>query len=407
MSTTTPMIQKYQSQNDNNTSFKFKQEQNDYFVASFEPDFSLLSNEDINNANTAKNTLSKFNKFKNVDPIPFSFNKTNINNNNNNNFAIFGSELKRDNSQRSFSLDLTNHNTDPLAPLSGFNQSLVYDDILNPSFTNNTGSNSNVNYNNSDKTSLIESSESTGDDENNSPVFSPRSFVSRPSSISSSSINEIVDAVVKSRNGKRERTRRVRKVKASHNDIEKKYRLSINDKIVQLRDLVPTIRYGYKEISKIPLEQNDVDTLDGLQPTRKMNKGTILNKTIEYIKHLEAKCQNYKSLNDDLISKISNDKSLALMGTDSTSSSASSVISSTVVTPTTVKLENQLPIIPSQQKFNLNILQNMNDQIRLNKEDEPFSPLDKVFIDNNNNNNNNNMNAENVSNNLFKLDNFS
>lgn len=403
---TTPMIQKYQSQNES-TSFKFKQEQNDYFVASFEPDFSLLSNED--NMKQYNNTVAKINnKFKNIDPTPFSFNNKTLNNNNNNNssssFAGFGSDLKRDNSQRSFSLDLTNHNnnnTDPLA-LGTFNQPLVYDDILNPSFTTNNITINNSSSNNSDKNSLIESAESTGDDENNSPVFSPRSFMSRPSSISSSSINEIVNAVVKSNNGKRERTRRVRKVKASHNDIEKKYRLSINDKIVQLRNLVPTIRYGYKEISKIPLEQNDIDTLDGLQPTRKMNKGTILNKTIEYIKHLEAKCQNYKALNDDLISKISNNnidnKSVSFM---SANPSSSSEASSTVVTPT-VKLESQLPIIPSQQKFNLNILQNsnMNDnQIRLNKEDEPFSPLDKVFLDTNN--------SGNVNNTLFKMDNFS
>ncbi|CAL9732220.1 hypothetical protein MOUN0_N04984 [Monosporozyma unispora] len=395
---TTPIIKKSQTSPDSPL-FRIKKEneESEHFLASFEPDFSLLSNGDD------KNVISpKMNKSKSLDPVAFS---SNSKTSNNNNFVLFGSELKRDNSQRSFSLDLTNksaltnHNTSDPLELGVFHQSLVHDNILNPTFT--TGNNDEEDDDNtvSAKALLMEFADSTGDDdENNSPVFSPRSFISRPSSISSSSINEIVSAVVASRDGKRERTRRVRKVKASHNDIEKKYRLSINDKIVQLRNLVPTIRYGYKEISNIPLEQNDIETLDGLEPTRKMNKGTILNKTIEYIKHLEAKCEQYKSLNDDLLNKMSNDNSLNLT---TTVSSASSTTSSTVVTPM-VKLEKQIPLIPSQQEFNLNILQNsaMDDQTIIgNKDDEPFSPLAKVFIDNND--------SEVVNNNLFKFDNFS
>lgn len=89
-----------------------------------------------------------------------------------------------------------------------------------------------------------------------------------------------------------------RKKKTSHNVIEKKYRLNINDKISQLRDIVPTISVTYKELLKIPIEQQDIIDLDGLEPTHKLNKGSILNKTIEYIKHLQKRCDEYKGRND-------------------------------------------------------------------------------------------------------------
>lgn len=89
-----------------------------------------------------------------------------------------------------------------------------------------------------------------------------------------------------------------RKKKTSHNVIEKKYRLNINDKISQLRDIVPTISVTYKELLKIPIEQQDIINLDGLEPTHKLNKGSVLNKTIEYIKHLQKRCDEYKGRND-------------------------------------------------------------------------------------------------------------
>ncbi|CCK68757.1 Hms1p KNAG_0B03160 [Huiozyma naganishii CBS 8797] len=92
-----------------------------------------------------------------------------------------------------------------------------------------------------------------------------------------------------------------KKVKASHNDIEKKYRTSINSKIAELSELVPTIRYGQKESSSEEITQKDIDDLDGLQPTKKLNKGTILTKTIEYLTHLENKCNEYKMLNKKLM----------------------------------------------------------------------------------------------------------
>lgn len=317
------------------------------------------------------------------------------------------SNLKKDNSQtflprtRSFSLDLTNlYSVNNVDNINGLSQT--------PTFTNHDFNSTNIlsskqyhNGNtNSHSTSVV-----VGDEDSNSDdvVFSPRNLLSRPSSISSSSLNEIVDAVAKAKKIGKEKKRRVKKVKASHNDIERKYRLSINDKIVQLRNLVPTIRYGFKEISNIPLDQSDLDALDGLEPTKKLNKGTILNKTIEYIKHLEAKCEQYKKLNLELTKTLAhnNNHSIIAPPPSISSSTTSSVISSTVVTPS-IKTENHLPIVlPMQQEFNLNLLQDSTigggHAMTKKQKEETFTPLAKAFVENN---------ASNGGNNLFKFESF-
>ncbi|AMD19861.1 HCL290Cp [Eremothecium sinecaudum] len=76
----------------------------------------------------------------------------------------------------------------------------------------------------------------------------------------------------------------------SHNVIEKKYRTNINDKILQLREIVPALRVAAKIEEGSTVTEEDCIQLDGLEPARKLNKASILIKTIEYIKHLEGKC---------------------------------------------------------------------------------------------------------------------
>lgn len=351
--------------------------------------------------------------------------------NTNNGSMVTGGDSKGASSQiffpetRSFSLDLSN-----LSSLNDTDETnnLSQTSIFNPTFTQHGFTSTDVlsskQFGNSntdlDATSAMlgDLATSIGDEDSNSDsaLFSPRTFLSRPSSISSSSLNEIVDEVSKSKRIGKERRRRVKKVKASHNDIERKYRLSINDKIVQLRNLVPTIRYGFKELSNIPLDQSDIDALDGLEPTKKLNKGTILNKTIEYIKHLELKCEQYKILNAELNSRLTNSQPVTVLPASMSSSTSSSVMSSTVVTPS-VKMETHLPTIPMQQESNLNILQNsymgdfqlmannnnnknknnISNNTSNNKHEESFSPLAKVFIENDLNNGDNN---------LFKFESF-
>ncbi|KAH8887534.1 HLH-domain-containing protein [Thozetella sp. PMI_491] len=70
--------------------------------------------------------------------------------------------------------------------------------------------------------------------------------------------------------------------RAAHNDIERKYRTNLKDKIAELRDAVPSLR----TISEV-----DGDELDGSQPSRapKVSKGTVLTKATEYIHYLERR----------------------------------------------------------------------------------------------------------------------
>lgn len=351
-------------------------------------------------------------------PIPQLNNNSKVNTSNeqqintDNWFIPFDSNLKRECSQtflprtRSFSFDLSNlyslnngDNTNNVSQTPFFNTTFTHNDL---NFTEALYSNKRSNNGNVDESQLAnvmsgETSTSLGDEDSSnsdSIIFSPRTFLSRPSSISPDSLNEIVDSVIKSKKVGKERKLHVKKVKASHNDIERKYRLGINDKIVQLRNLVPTIRYGFKEISNIPLEQSDIDALDGLEPTKKLNKGTILNKTIEYIKHLEAKCEQYKNLNSELTNRLASNQFVVVPPSSIASSKSSKSVSSTVVTPS-IKNKSQPQNATMQQDFNTNV---EDDRLVGNKQYESISPLTKVFIENNSGNDGNN---------LFEFGNFS
>ena len=81
--------------------------------------------------------------------------------------------------------------------------------------------------------------------------------------------------------------------KTSHNVIEKRYRNNLNDKILELRDSVPSLRVT----SKPNGEEDGSEDLEGLTPAHKLNKSTIMAKATEYIRHLEKR---NKSMSDDL-----------------------------------------------------------------------------------------------------------
>ena len=70
--------------------------------------------------------------------------------------------------------------------------------------------------------------------------------------------------------------------KTSHNMIEKRYRLKLNDKILALRNAVPALRTDQKS----PEGETSNEPSKG-GPSSKLNKGTVLAKATEYIKQLE------------------------------------------------------------------------------------------------------------------------
>ncbi|KAF2725923.1 hypothetical protein K431DRAFT_299645 [Polychaeton citri CBS 116435] len=80
--------------------------------------------------------------------------------------------------------------------------------------------------------------------------------------------------------------------KTSHNVIEKRYRNNLNDKIVELKNSVPSLR----AMNKANKGERNED-LEGLTAAHKHNKATIMAKATEYIKHLETR---NKSLAEEL-----------------------------------------------------------------------------------------------------------
>lgn len=84
-----------------------------------------------------------------------------------------------------------------------------------------------------------------------------------------------------------------KKEKTSHNMIEKRYRTNINDKILALRDCVPSLRCVVNGTPRTTEE------LEGLTPASKLNKATVLTKATEYILHLQKRnAILIKELND-------------------------------------------------------------------------------------------------------------
>ncbi|KAK2031445.1 helix-loop-helix DNA-binding domain-containing protein [Colletotrichum zoysiae] len=70
--------------------------------------------------------------------------------------------------------------------------------------------------------------------------------------------------------------------RTAHNDIERKYRTNLKDRISELRDAVPSLR-------SIPEEGGEDAEADGQSRGPKVSKGTVLTKATEYIHYLERR----------------------------------------------------------------------------------------------------------------------
>ncbi|KAJ9608289.1 Clr6 histone deacetylase associated PHD protein-2 Cph2 [Cladophialophora chaetospira] len=105
--------------------------------------------------------------------------------------------------------------------------------------------------------------------------------------------------------------------KRPHNIIEKRYRANLNDKIAELRDSVPSLRLAQKSKVREAAGDSDEEDLDGLTPSNKLNKASILTKAVEYIRHLEFRTKRLEEENKSLTERLETlDKVIAQGGHD-------------------------------------------------------------------------------------------
>ncbi len=105
--------------------------------------------------------------------------------------------------------------------------------------------------------------------------------------------------------------------KRPHNIIEKRYRANLNDKIAELRDSVPSLRFAQKTKVQEAAGGSDEEDLEGLTPSNKLNKASILTKAVEYIRHLEFRTKRLEEENKSLKERLETlDKVIAQGGHD-------------------------------------------------------------------------------------------
>ncbi|KIX05724.1 uncharacterized protein Z518_03696 [Rhinocladiella mackenziei CBS 650.93] len=106
--------------------------------------------------------------------------------------------------------------------------------------------------------------------------------------------------------------------KRPHNVIEKRYRANLNEKIAELRDSVPSLRITKKSKARdVSTGDSDEEDLDGLTPSNKLNKASILTKAVEYIRHLEFRTKRLEEENRSLKERLETlDKVIAQGGHD-------------------------------------------------------------------------------------------
>ncbi|KAI0004353.1 HLH-domain-containing protein [Xylariaceae sp. FL0662B] len=85
--------------------------------------------------------------------------------------------------------------------------------------------------------------------------------------------------------------------RAAHNDIERKYRTNLKDKIAELRDAVPSLR-------SIPEDGDGESPTATSRTAPKVSKGTILTKATEYIHQLERRNRSMAQKNEELARRL-------------------------------------------------------------------------------------------------------
>ncbi|CAG8461712.1 4621_t:CDS:2 [Dentiscutata erythropus] len=79
--------------------------------------------------------------------------------------------------------------------------------------------------------------------------------------------------------------------KVAHNVIERRYRNNINDRIIELKNVVPALCHLKNK------DDDVIEEVDGIPAATKTNKATILTKATEYIMYLKNNNQKFKNEN--------------------------------------------------------------------------------------------------------------
>ncbi|KAI9257407.1 hypothetical protein BY458DRAFT_518848 [Sporodiniella umbellata] len=90
--------------------------------------------------------------------------------------------------------------------------------------------------------------------------------------------------------------------KVAHNAIERRYRNNINDRIHELKNVVPALykaRICTQKDEEESASDSEMEIVDGVEVAKKLNKATILKKATEYIQFL--KTSNDKTDNENMI----------------------------------------------------------------------------------------------------------
>ncbi|KAI3324232.1 helix-loop-helix DNA-binding domain-containing protein [Xylariaceae sp. AK1471] len=134
----------------------------------------------------------------------------------------------------------------------------------------------------------FEMTQSPSDSTSNTPEPKPRSTATRPSAPSRKNSSETVEKTKeKPKNSER----------AAHNDIERKYRTNLKDKIAELRDAIPSLR-------SIPEDDDATSPVGSSRTAPKVSKGTVLTKATEYIHQLERRNRSVAQKNEELARRL-------------------------------------------------------------------------------------------------------
>ncbi|KAI1373454.1 HLH-domain-containing protein [Hypoxylon crocopeplum] len=126
------------------------------------------------------------------------------------------------------------------------------------------------------------------DSKSNTPEPRTKPATTRPQAPSrSNSIDGVEKTKEKPRNSDR----------AAHNDIERKYRTNLKDKIAELRDAIPSLR-------AIPEDGDENDNPNASRTAPKVSKGTVLTKATEYIHQLERRNRSMAQKNEELARRL-------------------------------------------------------------------------------------------------------